>query len=107
MTTIRAVCPRCGEVTIAASEMEVVVCAQTREGTYAFSCPRCTLPVRREADRHVVQILVSGGVRMRMWDLPAELSEPKSGPPITWDDVLTFHNLLSTQDWFEKLEASI
>ena len=103
MTTIRAICPRCGEVTLPSSAMEVQVCAQTQEGSYTFSCPVCSEPVRRDADRRVVQILVSGGVKVRVWQIPAEISEPKSGPSITWDDVLDFHILLGSESWFENL----
>ena len=103
MTTIRAVCPRCGEVTLGSHDMEVQVCAQTQEGSYTFHCPVCTLPVRREADRRVVQILVSGGVKVRVWELPAELYESHDGPPISWDDLLDFHALLSTDSWFDQL----
>ena len=104
MTTIRAVCPRCGEVTLTAKEMEVQVCAQTQEGSYTFACPQI---VRRDADRHVVQILVSGGVKVRVWDMPAELTETHEGPAIDWDDVLDFHTLLDSDDWFAQLQASL
>ena len=106
MTTIRAVCPRCGEVTLTSADMEVQVCAQTQEGSYSFACPACTLPVHRDADRRVVQILVSGGLKVRVWELPAELEEEKSGPAITWDDVLDFHMLLDDDAWFDNLKAT-
>ena len=103
MTTIRAVCPDCGEVTLPSSAMEVQVCAQTQEGSYTFACPVCSHPVHRPADRRVVQILVSGGVKVRIWELPAELFETHDGPPISWDDVLDFHALLDTDAWFDRL----
>ena len=92
MTTIRAVCPTCGEVTLTSADMEVQVCAETQAGSYTFSCPACALCVRHEADRRVVQILVSGGVKVRVWELPAEMYELHRGGPITWDDILDFHN---------------
>ena len=107
MTTIRAVCPRCGEVTLTAGDVEVQVCAQTQEGSYTFSCPACTQPVQRDADRRVVQILVSGGVKVRVWELPAELYESKTGPPISWDDLLDFHAVLESDSWFERLESTL
>lgn len=106
MTTIRAICPRCGEVTLPSGQVEVQVCAQTQEGSYSFSCPACAMHISRDADRRVVQILVSGGVKVRVWELPAELYELKSGDPISWDDVLDFHTLLESDSWFQKLEAS-
>jgi predicted RNA-binding Zn-ribbon protein involved in translation (DUF1610 family) len=107
MTTIRAICPHCGEVTLPSSHVEVQVCAQTQEGSYSFSCPACSTRVSRDADRRVVQILVSGGVRVKVWELPAELYETHRGPSISWDDLLDFHTLLSTDSWFERLQSSI
>ena len=47
--------------------------------------------VNKPAEVQVVELLVSAGVKLVRWDLPAELSEPKSGPPITYDDLLAFH----------------
>jgi hypothetical protein len=35
--------------------------------------------------------------------LPAELNEKPAGAPITHDDVLDFHELLSGDSWFEQL----
>jgi len=42
-------------------------------------------------------------VRVVNWDLPAELSEPKSGPAITYDDLLAFHFELDSDDWLEQV----
>ena len=106
MTTIRAVCPTCGEVTLPASAMEVQLCAQTQAASYSFACPACSEVVRRDADRRIVHILVSGGIKVRVWELPGELLEDKHGPTITWDDVLDFHDLLQTDTWFEGLVTS-
>jgi hypothetical protein len=85
--------------------MEVQVCAETQEGAYTFSCPACATIVRRDADRHVVQILVSGGVRVRVWQLPTELYESHDGPAINWDDVLDFHTLLDSEGWFDQVQS--
>ena len=42
---------------------------------------------------------------MRVWELPAELEEEKSGPAISWDDVLDFHMLLDGDAWFDQLKT--
>jgi hypothetical protein len=52
-------------------------------------------------------LLVSSGVRMQVWRLPAELSESRVGPPLTPDDLLDFHLHLQGDDWFEQLAAQV
>jgi hypothetical protein len=63
------------------------------------------LIVNKPAERRVVDLLVAAGVRLVSWDMPAELSELKSGPPITYDDLLAFHFELETDDWFDHVIA--
>ncbi|MBK6858303.1 MAG: hypothetical protein IPG97_17575 [Microthrixaceae bacterium] len=59
----------------------------------------------RDAEPRVVELLVTSGVRLVTWSLPAELSEAHYGGPITHDDLLDFHALLDTEDWMSQLEA--
>jgi hypothetical protein len=40
-----------------------------------------------------------------MWNLPAELWEPKVGPAITHDDLLAFHVALEGDLWRDELAA--
>jgi len=61
------------------------------------------MAVAKQAEPRIIDLLVSSGVRMHVWRLPAELAETKVGRPITWDDVLEFHDLLQRPDWFEDL----
>jgi hypothetical protein len=44
-------------------------------------------------------------VKFEQWRLPAELTELRGGEAISHDDVLDFHHLLSTPDWFVTLAA--
>jgi hypothetical protein len=53
----------------------------------------------------VVELLVTSGVRLVTWSLPAELDEVHSGEPISHDDLLDFHALLDTEDWMDAIEA--
>jgi hypothetical protein len=76
-------------------EVRVEVCRSTEVSTYSFQCPTCRLRVCKPAAPHVVDTLVSAGVRPMIWDLPAELDEVKAGPPITHDDLLAFHFALA------------
>ena len=108
MTTIRASCPDCGDVHLTATDVTVRVCADDDRGTYCFRCPTCTEPIVKDASRRVVDLLVAGGVRLDVWRLPAELGEPRyDGPSFTEDDVLDFHLMLSTDDWFGRLAAEV
>lgn len=103
MATIRATCPTCGDVELTTPDLTVLVCGDTNQGSYAFRCPRCEMAVARQAEVRIVDLLVSSGVRMRVWRLPAELHEAKIGNPFNWDDVMEFHDLLQQPDWFDRV----
>lgn len=102
MATVRASCPSCGDVELTTREVKVQVCTATEEGTYSFVCPSCRLIVNKPAETRVVDLLVSAGVTVVNWDLPAELYEPKSGPAISYDDLLAFHFALESDNWLEQ-----
>jgi hypothetical protein len=104
-TTIRATCQRCGDVTVTAEDVRVHMCAETEDGIYSFVCPTCAGVVIRDADRRIVDILRSGGVMVHSWSLPV-LEAPADAPPISWDDVLEFHQGLSADDWLDDLIGS-
>jgi hypothetical protein len=107
VTTIRANCPSCGDVQLTAGDLTVRVCSDTEQGSYNFRCPSCRAAVAKDASRRIVDLLVSSGVRMQVWRLPAELSESRTGPTLTPDDLLDFHLLLQTGSWFERLAAEV
>jgi hypothetical protein len=105
VATVRASCPTCGDVELTTPEVQVQVCTDTDQGTYSFVCPSCRLIVNKPAERRVVDLLVAAGVRQVNWDMPAELSEVHSGPPITYDDLLAFHFELESESWLEHVIA--
>lgn len=106
MTTIRASCPTCGDIQLTPSDLLVRVCADDNQGSYCFTCPTCGFGVAKDASPRIVELLVSTGVRMDVWRLPAELTEAKGGPRFTHDDLLDFHLLLEEEHWFDELVAS-
>lgn len=106
VATIRASCPTCGDVELTSRDVTVRVCAADNQGSYAFRCPACELAVSKPADPKIVDLLVSSGVRLSVWHLPAELAERHDGPPITYDDLLDFHYAIQKEGWFERLVAS-
>ncbi len=105
MATIRASCPECGDVELTTKDMKVRVCAADNSGAYVFRCPLCQLAVTKAAEQRIVDLLVSSGVVLEIWRLPAELSEVHAGEALTHDDLLEFHELLQSDAWFSKLTA--
>jgi hypothetical protein len=103
MTVIRVTCGACGDVELTAEEMRVRRCVETGAATYVFICPDCHMAEVRTAEEHVVEVLRSAGVVCAEWQLPAELGERPIGPPLTHDDLLDFHELLATPDWFDAV----
>jgi len=107
VATIRASCPTCGDVELTSADVRVLVCTTTDEGSYAFRCPACRLAVAKPAEARVVEVLVSSGVSMSTWELPAELEEVHDGAPISYDDLLEFHFALQQEGWLDRLTASV
>jgi len=98
MTTIKASCPSCGEVELTSDDIRLRVASYAPLSYYQFTCPSCQDLVRKPADDHIVSLLMSGGVRAEVWEVPAEALEPKGGPDLTYDDLLDFVLQLSRDD---------
>ncbi|MGI8757192.1 MAG: hypothetical protein ACR2MB_15330 [Acidimicrobiales bacterium] len=103
MATIRASCGDCGDVELTSAEVTVRVCSADRAGSYMFRCPSCAVVVVKEAEARIVELLVTSGVRLVTWHLPAELSERHEGDPIDHDDLLDFHALMESDTWIDAL----
>jgi hypothetical protein len=103
MAIINVNCPDCGDLKLSPQQLQIQVCSANEGSTYSFLCPGCRLIVNKGAEQRVVELLVSAGVRVVSWDLPAELSEPHYGPAISYDDLLTFHFELESEDWRSKI----
>ena len=103
MTTIKATCPRCGEVELTPDDIELRVCTHAPASYYVFGCPMCHTDIQKPADDRVIQLLISGGVKAVVWELPDEIMQSHDGPPLTHDDLLDFHLLLNRADWFDQL----
>ena len=108
MTTVRAQCPGCGDVQLHIDDLTVRVCHDDDvPSAYRFRCPGCEQTVHREASPRIVDLLVSAGAPQEIWNWPAELSELRSGPPLTPDDLLDLHVLLEDDTWFDQLVALV
>lgn len=85
--------------------VQVQLCVTTTASTYSFLCPTCRIMVNKEANDPIVESLTKAGAKLVAWSLPAELREPKLGPPICHDDLLEFHLALEGDGWREELDA--
>ncbi len=104
MTTIKATCPRCGEITLTPPDIDLRVDGDGAQGSsYAFACPSCNGYVRKPADERIVRLLISGGVEVL--EPERDLHVRAEGPALTYDDLLDFHTLLAGDDWFDALLA--
>ncbi|NLV54520.1 MAG: hypothetical protein GXY13_02795 [Acidimicrobiales bacterium] len=104
MATIRATCAECGDVEMTSDDVVVRVCVDTGAGTYTFRCPECRVAMAKDAEPRVVELLIASGVKLHRWHLPAELDEIRVGKPISHDDLLDFHRLLTDET---RLEAEL
>jgi predicted RNA-binding Zn-ribbon protein involved in translation (DUF1610 family) len=123
MTRIRATCPTCGEVELRPDEIELHVVGadpdDVQDGSsYIFDCPACCHEISKPADGRIARLLTSGGVPVTCTGDPeieavvaaamGRITHPEGivvGPALTIDDLLDFHELLQTPDWFDELRA--
>ena len=99
MTTIKASCPGCGEVELTSADITLMVCSHAPLSYYAFHCPNCLDEVRKPADDHVISLLMSGGVKATVWEIPEEALEVKAGPTLNYDDLLDLVLALDADDF--------
>ena len=105
-TRIRATCPTCAEVELRGTDVALKVCTQPKRSFYSFTCPACATVVVKPADERVVRLLVSGGLTPEYWEPPAELLERHDGPALGYDDLLEWHLLLESDQFWARLEAA-
>jgi hypothetical protein len=103
VTSIKAECPRCGAVRLGPADVIVRVCAEDGQGAYRFRCPICSAAAIHDASPAICALLRQAGCAEEVWHLPAELTEVRSGPAFTSDDLIDFHLLLRSEDWAEQL----
>ena len=107
MTTIKASCPGCGEVELTSEDVTLMVCSHAPLSYYTFTCPKCVAEVRKPADDQIVSLLMSGGVRAIVWELPAEALEVHDGPALTYDDLLDLGLQLAATDHLAALAGRV
>ena len=98
MSSVRTICPRCGEVEMRADAISLHFDWDKDEGTYSFVCPVCEDLVEKPADGKIARLLRGAGAEIEEIPLPAELPESRpTGPPLEIDDVVDLHNSLKDE----------
>lgn len=98
MATIKTSCPYCGDVDLQPHVVTLTICSYRPWSYYSFTCPKCGQGIDKAANETVLGLLRGGGVRIAAWHIPAEALEVRGGAPLTSDDLLDFHTVLSRRD---------
>jgi hypothetical protein len=102
MTSIKATCPRCGDVDLVPADVRVTVARELGWSTYTFTCAGCSDSIRKAADDDVVALLTGAGVRVERLAIPLEYLESRvierTCTPLTRDDLLDFALWLQSVD---------
>ena len=106
VTWIRANCPSCGDVELAAEEMSLHRHPSGDRGAYRFTCPGCLAEVDKPANRPTFALLEAAGVGPSATRTEAPVFLPALefddwnpdpvAPPLCMDDVIAFHFLLES-----------
>jgi hypothetical protein len=94
-------CPDCGDIELAADQLWLVL-PSAGEAHYDFFCTECGDLVRHIAGPSAIAFLATL-VAVEEMEVPSEALEPRSGPPLTMDDLLDFAAELAREDWDEEL----
>ena len=105
-------CPTCaGESQLPAPHLLLAVGhdqpAQQAPGTVAWICPSCADLIAVKVDRIAVVTLLAGGATLVVDETedrrPVHPETATDGSPLTTDDLLVLHQLLTTDRWFDQL----
>jgi hypothetical protein len=96
MTSLHLVCPVC-RLDLGIPGPDVVLEVHPILGARVlFDCPRCCRTVGIDIPPHLVSVVRGAGARM---------SGASGAPPITYDELLEFHQALDRPDWDDELTS--
>ncbi len=109
MSLVETTCPRC-QVAVLVPADEIRAWCTPRGAYFAFVCPQCNDPAANPmSPRHLAALRRIGTPIVPDADdtqletvAPERFLEPEA-PALAWDDLIEFHDLLQTPDWFERL----
>ena len=100
MSTIRAMCPHCiSPVDLDPADVLLTAApSPERTGSYAYYCRACERVTVAPVSPAAFELLVTAGVRVE------RSRPPRLAHRFTADDLIEFHQLLNTPDWFAQLQ---
>jgi hypothetical protein len=109
MTQFTLHCPHCSaELTLTARRLMVRVDAGTaKSGEVLFTCLNCRRTTAADIDLDGAAALLAAGVTFLSMSEPRveHPESPPPGPPLTHDDLLDLHAVLTSDAWFEKVAS--
>jgi hypothetical protein len=96
-TLARVRCAWCGPEELPL-ERVLISARSGQEGLFEFRCPSCDRLNIRALEPSDLSTLAEVGVSPRRGPAPFELLEEHDGPPITWDDLIDFHDAVARVD---------
>jgi hypothetical protein len=75
----------------------IVHARRSGQGLLEFRCPSCCKVNLRALGGDDLRVLRALGIRPRPGPAPFELTEPRTGPPIGWDDLIDLHEALARE----------
>ncbi len=110
MEWFETICPLCLDDVVLHAEDCLVVDLGTREASWRalFECPTCHGMASIRVPERVARALLALGLCASA--RPTGGAPPPvrpDGPPLTWDDLLDFHQLLEEPDWFDRLVITV
>lgn len=84
---------------------DIYLAIRGADSSYRFVCPGCALIVEKAADRKVIALLLSAGVNLGDGTTPEPSVRPGNQelPPLTRDDLRSFHELLRQDDFLAAM----
>jgi hypothetical protein len=103
MSSIRTICPDCiSPIELDPTEILLMATPPGSDiGSYAYYCRTCERVTVAPVAEAGFALLVSAGVNVERHD--SESRPPQAAYGLTVDDLIDFHLLLETQDWFTQL----
>ena len=99
MSAIRTMCPYCiSTVDLDPPEILLLPAPHAASGSYAYYCHTCERVTVAAVSPAAFAMLVTAGVQ-----IPSPDPAPRLGHALCVDDLLEFHRLLDTPDWFTLL----
>ena len=101
-------CPRCADVSVPPSDLELFLARGSAEAELAFDCPSCDTVVRAKCDQPIARLLTLSGARVHRASekTPYHPPAPSQGEVMSVrEEVSAFRTLLTSDDWFDRLLA--